>query len=155
MIERRPVTLLIASVLAEATGKPVGLGKIPTAPDGTTAVIPPYYILYSLPLALGGAPLADRNEDATLTYQVTSVSGPDPSIPQSTSAEDQAEWMADKARTALLGRDPATGLWLYDLAPTGWKTMCRSLEIEPGADSSAADAIISYVQRFTLDLTPA
>jgi len=155
MIERRPVTLLVASVLAQASGKPVGLGKIPPSPDGTTEVVPPYYILYSIPLMLGGAPLADRNEDAAVTYQVTSVSGPDPRVGQSTSAEDQAEWMADKARTALLGRDPVTGMWLYDVAPPGWKTMCRELDIEPGADSSAGDAIISYVQRFTFYLTPA
>lgn len=155
MIERRPVTLLVASVLAQATGMPVGLGKIPTSPDGTTEIIPPYYVLYSLPLAVGGAPLADMNEDASLTYQVTSVSGPDPAVPQSTSAEDQAEWMADRARTALLGRDPVTRLWLYDIAPEGWKCTCRELDIEPGAADSAGDAIISYVQRFRFDLTPA
>lgn len=155
MIERRAVTLLVASVLAQATGMPVGKGKIPTSPDGTTEVIPPYYVLYSLPLTLDGAPLADMNEDASLVYQVTSVSGPDPKVPQSTSAEDQVEWLADKARTALLGRDPVTGLWLYDLAPAGWKTMTRGLDIEPGADSEAGDAIISYVQRFRFGLTPA
>jgi hypothetical protein len=155
VIERRLVTNTVASVLVAATGMPVGVGKLPPSPDGTTDVIPPYYVLYALPLTLSGAPLADMNEDASVVYQVTSVSGPDPRVPQSTSAEDQAEWMADKARTALLGRDPVTGLWLHNVAPAGWKTMCRELDVEPGADSSAGDAIISYVQRFRFDLTPA
>lgn len=154
MIERRPVTLLVAAAVKAGSGKPVGLGKIPTADDGITAVNPPYHILYSMPLALGGAPLADMNEDVTLTYQVTSVSGPDPAIPQSVPSVEQAEWMADKARTALLGRDPATGLWLHTIAPAGWSCMGRRLDIEPGAADSPQSAIISYVQRFQFDLTP-
>lgn len=155
MIERMPVTRLVASVLTVASGGlAVGRGKMPTSEDGVTPVIPPYYLLYALPLALSGAPYADTNEDASLTYQVTSVSGPDPGIPQSAGDDDQVEWMADKARTALLGRDPITGLWLYDIAPAGWKCMCRDLDTEPGADSAPGDGIISYVQRFRFDLTP-
>lgn len=155
MIERLPVTRMVAAALTAASGgMAVGFGKIPTSADGTTPVVPPYYLLYSLPLSLSGAPYADMNEDASLVYQVTSVSGPDPAIPQSSPTEDQVEWMADKARTGLLGRDPATGLWLHEVAPEGWKCMCRDLDIEPGADSAPADGIISYVQRFRFDLTP-
>lgn len=155
MIQRRLATAQIAAILAAHSGKPVGRGRIPSAPDGTTAVVPPYYILYSLPLSLGGAPYADMNEDAYLIYQVTGVSGPDPTVPQSTGAVDQAEWLADKARDAFLGRDPATGLWLHPIVLAGWSCMGRGLDTEPGADSDAPDGIISYVQRFRFDLTPA
>lgn len=155
MIERLPVTRMVAAVLTVASGgMAVGRGKIPPSEDGITPVVPPYYLLYALPLSLSGAPYADMNEDASLTYQVTSVSGPDPAIPQSAGDDDQVEWMADRARTALLGRDPVTGLWLYEIAPAGWKVMCRELDIEVGADSAPSDGIISYVQRFRFDLTP-
>jgi hypothetical protein len=155
VIERLPVTRMVAAALTSASGGlAVGRGKIPPSDDGVTPVNPPYYLLYALPLSLSGAPYADMNEDASLIYQVTSVSGPDPSIPQSAGDEDQAEWMADKARTGILGRNPVTGLWLYEVAPTGWRCLCRELDIEPGADSAPGDGIISYVQRFRFDLTP-
>jgi hypothetical protein len=63
--------------------------------------------------------------------------------------------MADKAREAFLARDPATGLWLHQITIPGVKNRSRSLETEPGGTNDPADAIIGYVQRFRLDLTPA
>lgn len=149
MIARLPVTMALSALLASATGLPVGRGSKP--PN----VVPPYFLLYAMPAELSGAPLADEHEDASLVYQVTSVSGPDPSKPDSRGVADQAEWMADKVRDAILGRDPATGLWLRSLAIPGAKVTGRSLDTEPGGSSDPADAIMSYVQRFRLDLTPA
>lgn len=154
MIERRVATEAVATLLADATGTPVGRGKIPTD-DSNIEIVPPYYILDSVgPLVLSGAPFADMNEDASITWQITAVSGPDPGIPQSSSALEQAEWHADRARTALLGRDPATGQRLHPLNLAGWKDMCRDLDSEPGATNDPADAIISYVLRVRFDLTP-
>lgn len=150
MIRRRLVTDWVETTLATATGLPVGSGRRPA-----TGQEPPYYLLYSVGTDLSGAPLADTLEDASLVYQITSVSGPDPALPDSTGVLDQAEWMADKARQALLGRDPATGLWLHPLTVPGVRCTARSLDAEPGGTNDAADAIISYVQRFRFDLTPA
>lgn len=149
MIQRLPVTMALSALLASATGLPVGRGRKPES------AIPPYYLLYAVPASVSGAPFSDLNEDATLVYQVVSVSGPDPSDPDSHGVADQAEWMADKARTAILGRDPVTGLWLNPLTITGAKVIARSLDTEPGGTNDPSDAIMSYVQRFRFDLTSA
>ncbi|MDK0525006.1 hypothetical protein [Streptomyces sp. ML-6] len=148
MIPRRPVTAALAALLTSATALPVGRGRMPDAK-------PPYYLLYSLDTGLDGPPLADTHDDISLVYQVTSVSGPAPTRPGSAGTLDQAELLADKARTTFLGRDPATGLWLHPLVIPGAKVMSRTLEVEPGATTDPTDGIISYVQRFRFDLTPA
>lgn len=149
MIDRLPVTMALSALLASATNLPVGRGSKPAN------TIPPYYLLYALPAEVSGAPFTDRNEDASLVYQVTSVSGPDPAKLESRGVADQAEWMADKARSAILGRDPATGLWLHALTIPGVRVIGRALDIEPGGTNDPSDAIMSYVQRFRFDLTPA
>jgi hypothetical protein len=148
VIQRLQVTRAIAAMLASASGMPVGRGQKPQAE-------PPYYLLYSVDTDLSGAPFTDQHEDASLVYQITSVSGPSSAVASSAGYLDQAEWMADKAREAFLGRDPATGQWKHPLTVPGYKTIGRSLETEPGGTSDPADGIISYVQRFRLDLTPA
>jgi hypothetical protein len=69
VIARRPVTNAVVALLATASGLPVGRGKVPAGePD------PPYYIVYAMPLEVSGAPFADENEDASIVYQITSVS---------------------------------------------------------------------------------
>lgn len=149
MIDRLPVTMALSALLASATKLPVGRGSKPAN------TIPPYYLLYSIPAEVSGAPLADEHEDASFVYQVTSVSGPDPAKQDSRGVADQAEWMADKARTAILGRDPVTGLWLRTLTIPGVKVQSRSLDVEAGGTNDPSDAIMSYVQRFRFNLTPA
>ncbi|MEU1908358.1 hypothetical protein [Streptomyces hygroscopicus] len=148
MIEKRLVTNALASLLGAATALPVGRAAMP-------AVGPPYYVLTPVDISTSGAPYTDANEDMSLVYQVTCVSGPAPDRPASTGTLEQAEGMADKARTAILGRDPVTGQWLHPLTIPGASCMCRELETEPGATSDPADGIISYVQRFRLGLTAA
>lgn len=155
MIARLPVSKALQTLLASATGLPVGRGRVP--PGGTPGSLaePPYYLLYLVDSTVHGPPLADEHPDATFIYQITSVSGPDPDVPGSVGSIDQVEWMADKARTSVLARDPATGLWLRPLTVAGMKNTGRSLETEPGESNDPGDAIISYVQRFRFDLTPA
>lgn len=147
MIRRRAVTTALKTLL-ESTGRPVGLGRMPQSP-------PPYYILYAVDTSVSGAPFADDNEDLSVVYQVTTVSGPDPTVQSSTGVLDQAELWADKARETILRRDPSTGLWASALTVAGARVMCRELETEPGGTSDPSDGIISYVQRFRFDLTPA
>jgi hypothetical protein len=141
--------MALSALLASATSIPVGRGSKPA----DTA--PPYYLLHAMPAMYSGAPFADVHEDSSLVYQVTSVSGPDPVKPDSHGVADQAEWMADLVRTAILGRDPATGLWLHELTIPGVRVIGRSLDTEPGGTSDQSDAIMSYVQRFRFDLTSA
>ncbi len=154
MIEKRLVTDWVETTLAAGTGMPVGRGRAPT--DGKP---PPFHLLYSVDTAVSGAPYADLNEDGSFVYQITHVSGPDPRIAQSTADLDQLEWMADKTRTVFLGRDPGTGLWLNPMTISGLSCMRRSLDIEwggqPGGTSEQEAAIMTYVQRFRFDLTPA
>ncbi|WP_329131547.1 hypothetical protein OG552_10490 [Streptomyces sp. NBC_01476] len=148
------MTAQVAAAITAESGKPVGLGKMPRSDDGVTPVLPPYHILYSIDSTFDGAPFTDENEDAHLVYQVTSVSGPDPEIPQSGGDQTQTEWLADKARIALLGRNPTTGAWLHNITAPGYQCMSRGIDIEPGAVPDPADGIMSYVQRFRFDLTP-
>lgn len=154
MIEKRLVTDWVETTLAAASGMPVGRGRAPT--DGKP---PPYHLLYSVDTSVSGAPFADLSEDASFVYQFTHVSGPDPDVAQSTADLDQLEWMADKARVTFLGRHPATGLWLHPMTVTGVSCMARRLEVEwggmPGGTSEQEAAIMTYVQRFRFDLTPA
>lgn len=147
MIARLPVTMAVSALLTSATGRPVGRSRKPLN------VAPPYYLLDSVVTTLAGAPFSDMNEDASFIYQVTGVSGPDPDDPDSFGVADQAEWLADKAREAVLGRDPASGLWLHPLTIPGARVIGRSLDIEAGATNDPGDAIMSYVQRFRFDLT--
>jgi hypothetical protein len=154
VIEKRLITDWVVDTLSTASGMPVGRGRKPT--DGAA---PPFYLLYSVGTSVSGAPLADMNEDAHPVYQITSVSGADTSVAQSTASQDQLEWMADKARSALLGRDPGTGLWLYPLTVPGVSCMARSLDIDlgnqPGGTPEQEAGIMTYVQRFRFDLTSA
>ncbi|MFE9461714.1 hypothetical protein [Streptomyces californicus] len=147
MIARLPVTMALSALLASATNTPVGRGRKPVNTN------PPYHLLQAVSAQTSGAPFTDLNEDITLVYQVTSISGPDPNRPDSHGVADQVEWMADKVRRAILGRDPETGLWLHPLVVPGVKVIGRSLDTEPGGSSDPADAIMSYVQRFRFDLT--
>lgn len=154
MIEKRLITNWVVATLETASQLPVGRGHQPASADD-----PPYYLVYSVDTSVGGAPLADRSEEASVVYQVTSVSGPDLDVAQSTASQDQTEWMADRARTAFLARDEATGLWLHPLTVPGVSCMTRALEVEwggvPGGTSEQEAAIMTYVQRFRFALTTA
>lgn len=154
MIEKRLVTDWVETTLAAASAMPVGRGRAPT-----TGAPPPYYLLYSVDTQVSGAPFTDLHEDGSFVYQITSVSGSDPDVPQSTADLDQLEWMADRARTTFLGRDPSTGLWIRPFTVPGVSCMTRSLDVEwgavPGGTSEQEAAIMTYVQRFRFSLTTA
>lgn len=151
MIERRTVTNALVTLLGGATNLPVGRAVLPTGAANATA----YYVLTPLDSTLTGAPYADTNEDLSLVVQVTSVSAPDKTRPGSAGTLEQAEGLADKARAAFLARNPTTGQWANTLTVPGAACMCRELEVEAGAMNDPTDGIISYVQRFRFDLTPA
>lgn len=149
MIRTRPFTTALAGLLATASQKPVGLGR---RPDGAPTH---YYILWRIDRATGGAPFSDLNEDATLIYQVTCVSAPDPADPDSFGTQDQLEWLEDKAREVILGRSTATGVWLHPITVPGIKVMSRLPDVEPGGTPDPTDGIMSSNSRFRFDLTSA
>ncbi|GAA1111307.1 hypothetical protein [Streptomyces javensis] len=142
MIERRLVTQALETLLTAATGKPCGTGALPQV-AGKPAE-PPYCVLRSLTLTLDGAPFTDRHEDSVTRYQVDCVAR----------SHTQAEWLADRARTAVLGRD-VRGAWLHALTVPGRTCYARGLDLDAGTDPDAAAAVVTYILQFRLDWTQA
>ena len=142
MIERRPITAALAVLLATATGKPCGTGTLPRTPAGAT-VAPPYTVLQPLDFDVSGAPFTDLSEDAEAIYQVTCVA----------TTTEQAEWLSDRVRKGVLGRDPVTRQWLHPIDVPGVACRSRESESDAGTDNTPGDAIVSYVIRFRIAFT--
>ncbi|MER6548335.1 hypothetical protein [Streptomyces sp. NPDC001250] len=141
MIERARVTDAVQVMLATATGKPCGRGRLPLV-EGRPAPLP-YTVLYPQGGPVGGAPLANKSEDGHLVYQLTIVAA----------RTDQAEWLADRARQALLGRT-AAGQWQHAIQIPDVNMWARELLVDDGVDLSDADAgVVTAVQRYKLSAT--
>lgn len=147
MIDSRAFTKALAAALAAGTEKPVGRGR---RPDGNPDH---YYILYRVGRVTGGAYFTDLNEDATLTYQVMCVSARDVDLPDSFGTQDQLEWLEDKARQVILGRNPVTRAWLHDISVPGIRVLARRADVEAGGTPDATDGIMSSASRFAFDLS--
>lgn len=137
---RRPVTDALAAFLAAETGRPIGKGTAPLTAAGQPAE-PPYAIVY--PLGGGatwGPTYAGPDEGADLPYQVTSVG----------LRTDQAEWMADRVRQAMLTR--LDGTLAAQLAVPGVNVLDRSMTGYGGLDREGDVVSIpdSYVVRVTV-----
>ena len=153
MIARRIVTLAVKELLEDVTGKPVGIGSVPIDPATGKPFPPPYNLLYSLGWTTFGSPLADLREDAVATYQVTSVSGPDPAKVDSRGTVEQVEWLADKTRIGVYARPASDRGYVNPLNIPGVTCTLREPDAEPGATDAPEDAIITYVQRIKFHLT--
>ncbi|GAA1919827.1 hypothetical protein [Streptantibioticus ferralitis] len=145
---RLPVTRALAALIAQATGRPCGVGELPRVRCASGEWEPasvPYAILDSLPGTFSGPPLWDWQADAAWSYQVTSVGERD----------DQVQWLADRVRHGIVGRNGDR--WAYDLHLAQACVIDRELEHDAAGETSvsAAGAIVSYVQRFTITVTPA
>ncbi|OIJ97776.1 hypothetical protein BIV25_13290 [Streptomyces sp. MUSC 14] len=142
------MTRALAALIEKATSRPCGVGELPLvqgkAGDWQPADVP-YTVLDSLPGEFSGPPLSDWQADAAWSYQVTSVG----------ERGDQVQWLADRVRHGVLGRHD--GSWTYDLRVPQGRVIDRELAHEGGGETSvsAAGAIVSYVQRFTITVTPA
>ncbi|WP_042174554.1 hypothetical protein [Streptomyces sp. NBRC 110035] len=151
MIERRPVTLGLQTLLATLTGRPVGLRSVPLDNAGRP-VAPPYTLLYPLDRSDDTRTLADNQRAAVLTYQATFVSGPTPGDPNSRGGDEQAQWLTDRAWKVV--ERPANGSPGYahpmNVGPgvNCWKREAT----EAGGTSDAGDGIITSVIRFRLFL---
>jgi len=147
MIDTRTFTDALIAMLAQATGKPVGEGR---RPDGNPSH---YYIVHFITRTTYGAPYSDDNEDAELIYQIGSVSGPDPETPDSYGTQSQVQWLDDRARAAILARDPVTRAWRNPLPLPDGKVIARRESAGAGETPDASDAIMSSAQRFAFTAT--
>ncbi|MBC9717809.1 hypothetical protein H9Y04_35290 [Streptomyces sp. TRM66268-LWL] len=142
-LPRLPLTRALRTLVADATGRPCGLGVLPRGPDGRAADFP-YAILDSLPGEFSGPGFADWHADVSWSYQVTSVG----------ERADQVEWLADRVRSALVDR--VDGRWRYALAPPEMRVIDRELSVDGAGDpvDGTAGDTVTYIQRFTITVSP-
>lgn len=131
MIRQKDVLLAVINQLVALLHRPVGLAEIPKELVDEE----PYMIVYPLSPDFDGPPFTRPWEDVDFGVQVTSVG----------LRCDQALWMADRAREAILER----GLPL--MVPGGVE-MGRSIELGP--ELVEGDSVDTVVQRFVFHLTP-
>ncbi|MEU5683590.1 hypothetical protein [Streptomyces venezuelae] len=86
-----------------------------------------------------GAPLADKAEDAHFVYQVTVVAD----------REDQADWLADRVRRAVLDRGDS-GQWVNQIEAPGTDIWARQLLLDDGLDGAGEAGVVTAVQRYEL-----
>lgn len=150
MIERRLVTASLKALIAELTGRPVGIRTVPLDSVGRQ-VAPPYTLLYPLDHIVDDQTLADQNVTAMSEYQATFVSGPQPGAPDSRGGDEQAQWLADRGRQVIARPADGSPGYQHPLTIPG-VTCWRREAVEAGGTSEANDAIITSVIRFRLHL---
>ncbi|GGL03358.1 hypothetical protein [Streptomyces flaveus] len=141
---RLPLTRALLGMLAVGTGRPCGLAVLPRAADGKPAAFP-YLILDSLPGEFSGPSFADWQADAAWTYQAASVG----------ERADQVQWLGDRVRAALFER--TDGGWRTDITAPGLRVIDRELTYDAEGEpvDGSQGSIVTYVQRFTITVTPA
>ncbi len=150
MIERRLVTNGFKALLAELTGRPVGVRTVPLDTAGKP-VEPPYTLLYPLDHYTDDDTLADAHTTAQSVYQATFVSGPLPGHPDSRGGDEQAQWLADRGRQVVARPADGSPGYAHPLTIPG-VTCWRREASEAGGTSEANDAIITSVIRYRLYL---
>lgn len=134
----RKITDALITMLETATGKQIGDAR---APEPTTDDTPdyPYAVLVSLGRTQSSGSIAAPHSDVSIMYQVTSVG----------ENRDQADWMADKVREAILGRN-STG-FTNALSGSGWRCTFR----EPSMDGGLIEGgqLMNRPERFILSFS--
>ncbi|WP_274558054.1 hypothetical protein [Streptomyces spiramyceticus] len=139
-VSGREVSTAVQRMLAAATARSCGYGTAPTASSAPSGTQLPYTVLYPLGVTTGGPPYGEPDADARVLLQVTCVAG----------TAEQAEWMADKVRAAVLARK-TSGAYSSELTVPGCAVMQRTLEKEEGV--TVASGVYSYVQRYVIEVT--
>jgi len=147
MIDRRPVTTAVMTLLATLTGKPVGVRATPINLTTGKPYPPPYTLLYPLDQDDDDGTLADNNTAVVTTYQATFVSGPTPGMTDSRGTDEQAQWLADKGRKVVERPPDGSPGYLHPLNIPGVNCWHREAR-EAGGTSDANDAIITSVIRY-------
>lgn len=99
----------VQAMLVAATGKEIGLGKLPAVPTGKLYPPVPYAVLYPLHSPTGTGSFARLEEDRDFVYQVTCAGQTD----------KQVSWMSSKVMDAFL--DPVVG----PITAAGWVIQWR------------------------------
>lgn len=139
-VSGREVSLAVQRMVSSATTRSCGYGTAPTVSSTPSGAQVPYSVLYPLGVTPSGPPYGAPDADARVLLQLTSVA---------TTAE-QAEWMADKVRAAMLNRKPG-GAYAFDIVVPGCAVMQRTLDKEEGV--AVASGVYSYVQRYVIEVT--
>ncbi|MGW0822516.1 hypothetical protein [Streptomyces sp. NPDC002845] len=139
-VSGRLVSLAAQSMLAAATTRSCGYGTAPTSSSTPSGATIPYSVLYPLGITTSGPAYGDADADARVLFQVTSVA----------LTAEQAEWMADRVRTAILGRT-SSGDFVNAVTVAGCAVIGRELDKEEGVTVSGG--VYSYVQRYVLTVT--
>lgn len=140
MISRIDVTDAVLAVLrAGIEDKEIGDHQ---APGDSTTELPnvPYAVVYAIPGGdVDGPPLGDMFEDASMVYQVTSVG----------ERRNQCEWMAEKVREVLVGRD--SGGYSTEIAVDGAVVVGREVSFVGGVtlEGDRFNATEQYVLHLT------
>lgn len=141
---RRLLTAALKQMLMDATGRPVEVNRAPFQNNDTKIVADvPYAIIYPLPGggSVAGSQLYHPDEDMVFVYQVTSVALRD----------DQADWMGDKVRWAMLGRD-GQGAFRWALTPSGMTITDRRLSGAAGG-LDLVDQIYQVPESYSIYVT--
>lgn len=158
-MRRLPMTKALRTLLAEVTGKPCEIRRIPQTPkldpqtkepilsDGVATLIPveaPFTILWPLYSTYSGPGLHDAHADVIWTYQaqVATLRG------------DQAEVFHGKVVEAIVGVD-ADGRFVHDLDVPGMRVMGRTLGQENNDEgSSDSTSLVTVDVVFDIHVTP-
>ncbi|MGI8426217.1 MAG: hypothetical protein ACR2M4_06395 [Actinomycetota bacterium] len=146
ILDRREFTANLRTALATATGRPIGNHVAPDPPAGANSPSVPYGILYAVGGGgFGGPEFASPTADAAVVYQVTSI-GIRP---------DQVEWLADRVRKTILGRDVNGAFVTAITAPTGYVLGDRWPDAGAGPIDPGDNSLYSLAERYVFWLTPA
>ena len=127
----------VVTAIETESGKPVGNHRVPgaaqTTPDAQFAIV------YHLGGDQGETAMGFVNDMVWVTVQVTSVG----------ETAKHANWMADKARTAILGK--TGGVYVQAIEPDGLTVCARSIDELPF--TSYEEGVWQTAERFRLLVT--
>jgi len=135
MIDQRTALTDVATFITTSVGRPVGVVDMP---EGATV---PYAVVYPIDDVFSGPPLWDPFADVEFTFQVTSVG----------ERWDQARWMADHVRRALLDR--VNGGFIGNPGPVSGAVVANRDFVDAGGIIEG-DSVVSIPERFLFHLTP-
>lgn len=149
-LRRLPMTKALRTLLAEVTGKPCEIRRIPQTPklnpatkeplvpELLTPVEPPFTILWPITSNYSGPGLHDAHADVIWTYQAQIA----------TLRGDQAEVFHGKVVEAIVGVD-AAGQFVHPLNVAGMRVMARTLGVENNDEEG-----MSMDVQFDIHVTP-
>jgi hypothetical protein len=149
-LRRLPMTKALKALIAEVTGKPCEIRRIPqvpkldpktqapVVPESLVPVDPPFTILHPITSVYSGPGLVDVHADVVWTYQAQIA----------TLRGDQAEVFHGKVIEAIVGQD-ADGRFVHPLDVPGMVIMARTLGIENNDEEGMSTDV-----QFDIHVTP-